>query len=561
MSARVRLPGVPMWRLAAVVAAGVAGWWALGAQEATLPRLDSEAMELLGEPVSFPRSRAVETKWIDSVLPAGTAFALELALAPSVGPPCPGNLDRVPHNIERLAGLAQRKGTARALSAAVREANGHWLPTLSYASFLLQQGQTTDAERELQLLTQTAPFVQLMRNLKSRDVEEYLAEIHVLHSLSYSRLRNRSHQGEDVLGDLRRAIRRADYLGKLGKTDLPQGAPNWYNHQLRRPGCSWRDGDLLSTFDLYNNLLQLYLVSNYREKDPEVRDREFHRDYQDPAERNPMLRVFRQAQKTRMGSNQAWVWAASNVERLARDRRENGLGPPDHARLALSMARVMAEGDSLLPPHSEARKALWREIEANAAVTEQSRQGSIFVPALVRLELLSQVAGFPFKTGLTLPEAQGLRLAVQRAVAVRSDPELRGKVLQGQSIDLEALGSVDGLDAWRTSLRLDSATDLAKAGLTLETGADPVNLVQLTDHLVGDDAPPAEVVELRDSLSWGDRFRLLLRGPVAHWIFACLAGLATFVFSWWLGLQALMHKHLFTSFYRLEAEARLRGHR
>lgn len=566
MKHEVPLPSVPFWRILAILVGLAVGWQVFTLQQSTASPLDEDTFPAAANRATFDETRSLETEWLDSAFDVDTVFPTDVMLAPLPAAPCSGGceVERVPSAIEEVTIGALSRGTERALSAAVKETGRHWLPTLAYVWFLLEENRNSDAIRELTELVGSGTYRRDM-NARFRSADEILGEIYVLHSLAYARIADRAFEADELVEEIRDAINNVDVLSAQGKTDRALELPSWQEHRLRRPGSNDFSRSLTS-HDLYNNLIQLYLRGTYEESDGERRDREMRRSYNDPPTRNPLQQALVRAQVTALQTNEAMVWALSNVERLARDRREVKLGPPKNDRLALTMAHVMAQADRFLETPSdlpEAREALWREVAVFVGTLESKNGADDYAPALVRLELLSHVAGFPFESRATLDskEAKEVREAVRTASRLRLDDSSRRALLTGESVDLDPIRSA-GFDAgeWQRVLRRDSAVAVARAALDPNTGSDPVKQVLVARELAQGEIP-AEVSELEASLGWWEKTRLLLAGQVARVVIALVAGIVVFAILWWWALQMRMHKMLFTSFYRLEAQARLKGPR
>ena len=329
----------------------------------------------------------------------------------------------------------------------------------------------------------------------------------------------------------------------------------------------------LSSYDLYNNLIVGYLRVADFQSTPEKRQEEFGRSYTDPPAENPLQALMRQDAEAlqKDPSRESWVWALSNAERLLRDRRRERRGYPQNARLAINLAGLLESAVERTPP--EALAALLQQQLELLAVANGHRaqipagtEQKTFDRALVRLKLLAaarqpQPLQTPPDAIAALDPAQKKSAElVQAAQVLRGEPASWARLAVGgdDAGETAQLGLGPRRAPWLSALRQDLAAALARRadGLEIE---EQRKVEQLASALLQmDDPRPPELAELRKRLGWRTQLEGWLHSLWGALLVALLAaGLAWYILHW-LAVQLQLRRELFSSFYRIEAEQRLR---
>lgn len=558
MRGRQHLPGTVFWRLVAVAGAGAVGFWVFGAIGDQTPRLEAGELAEIDDRVTFAHTQELEERWI------GDAFEPVYLLAPVATPPCAGSVNGLPGDVK--SATARARDSENDLAAVHERHPNHWLPALALANLQLRNGRSVDAERVLERTYQRG--IRDMLNRRYLSADESFGLIHYLYALGHVQLRNNSADSTYFWQLMKNPIGQIKPLANGGRTDLPPRSPTWRKHRIRAPGCSFQEDDLTS-FDLYNNLLIAYQREPFSDT-KERRETEFHRDYKDPPHVNPLLAALARAKVELIATDEARVWALSNTERLLRERYHVGEGPPDDARLALTMAQIMVDAEPLVP--QAARDALWRQIAevAESAAARRSdvtdREQPRLDAGVARARLLAAVHGAPPSSavdaaGLTDDQRRTLR-RVLLAIDQRLDRERRDALLAGAPQALEALrdGLDDGADGWLERLRRDASEALARAGL--DAGPEErVALAWTARRLLQGTAAPESLEELNAQLGAWQHVRHWSFSPPGRATFAALATLLAGLVLLWFARQMILRKALFTSFYRREALERMQRKR
>jgi hypothetical protein len=261
----------------------------------------------------------------------------------------------------------------------------------------------------------------------------------------------------------------------------------------------------------------------------------------------------------------------SNAERLLRERLWGGsLAPPDPL-LAVNLAQLAESARGTAPP--AARRGLaWLEHALVAAARSgrprvPAARGPVFDRALARVALLDAVRRgaapelpVDLVSGLD-EEGREAAGAVAVAVALRSAPDRWAAAATG---DDPAAGG-DALDGRRGEWLAASRADLAAALARQVRGAPaPVRRPvarRARALLAPGDPRPAVLAEIEQGLPWWWRLspQRWLTGPLAAAVAAALAAVVAALVGWWIAIQLRLRRSVFTSFYRLEAEERVRG--
>ncbi|MEM1204335.1 MAG: hypothetical protein AAGN66_13975 [Acidobacteriota bacterium] len=558
---RPRMPGTPIVDGAKWVLGLLAGAAVFLALTPAGGDLRSAAADLDGR--TFERARAVERDWIDQ------AFGAHYSLAPPVQAPCPEGLTGVPRSLRTSVRNAMGSPSDDALAQLTAQYPDAWLPPLALAHRLLGEGKNAAARRELATLYGRSKFQRLAGGSRLDD-EELRAAIHVLHALGYAQMETNSQDPGYFWKLVKNPIGRVRLLSEGGGTDRRRGTPTWSKHRIRAPGCATGNGPVLTSFDLYNNLIVAYLVTPGFQESPARRDREFRRDYSDPLDENPLQHLLRRAVERHLGDREGWVWALSNAEVLLRDRRANGQGPPEDSRLSLNLASLALQAESLIEDGEvELEQALWRQVEVLTVAAGASAlpEDPKVAAALGRLRLL--VAG---RNGDALPrDAASLRTrwndpqrgaadAAEAAVFARSGSDGLAAALSGEVPD--PLGKRSA--AWLEALRRDAAGAVAAGALSEADAGLRAREARRARRLLADAEAPRALGELEATLPWGPRLKQMASVAGRSLPSRLAAALAVAALVWLavrrVALELRFRKALWTSFYRLEALGR-RGRR
>ena len=580
------LPRTPVisavtWIAAALVfAALVVGWSAAPPSTASVALA---SQPVAGEPMAFPRTAALERGWVEP------AFREQFLTRPVAGTPCVDDLAMSPAVRTALAGALAIDSNEQ-LSQVHQRFGDTWLPGLLLGQRLLGQG---DSARALDVLTNVYGRARI-QSLMGRVVDaarrgdprrapttaETLAVIHLLQAYGVAQIETRRTVGEDYWRALKNPIGAVKVLSARGVTGTVVDAPNHDEHRLPAPGCPPpgrnRDThDTLTSLDLYNNLIVGYLEAGSFVETDARRQAEFKRTYDDPAHENPLQQVLRAAVSQRMPDDEHWVWALSNAERLLRDRRFSQFGAFANPYLALTLVQLVGQANTLeLAPMAQGALQRERASLVESALAHRStvdeRRRPAFDQALARASLLVAAT---MSRPLSLPtdvlanlgdEPRSVADAVSAALAVRVDPDRRIAAATAASDQAAAmLGPANEelgrrRDPWLAALRSDVAGHVASGAWARE---DPDGAARLARRLLrpGDPRPQA-LDTLSSSLGFGARARLWWAGwrGVGRWLLAAAAGLLVWIVGRWWGGQWRLRQSLFTSFYRREAQARLR---
>ena len=540
-----------------------------------MPREDLAA-HLAAGPIRSQRSRAVERRWIDETFPR------RYLVAPADHLPCPVGIPGTPSSVRISEALTRALEGAPDDAVALldelhRQQPTSWVPGLALGSLLACEGRLAEAEVVLRQLLERQTLRSTIREALAAvrrgspwtgpDARDVLAAIHLLHAASYVQIEDR--RGGPELGQtLKDAIDCARLLAVRGETDRVAGTPVWAEHRLRSPGCEPSATDL-TTLDLYNDLLVGYLRSEDFAPPPELRRVEFARSTTDPPHRNPLLAVLRLASVTLGPERESWLWAISTAERLLEQRRRSGLGEIADARLATNLAELT---DSALevspPPAREALVAQRRSLVEMALRQRRSgspRQRFDLDRNIARLVLIESVhRGAPpllaDEVASHLDQAQREVVeAVAFAVAARQRPQAWLTLAAGGGSGAAALGK--RTPEWLSASRQDLAASFAEraAGGSFEERLRWI--WRAREVLRWGDPAPAELTAAEADLGFWRRLSWLaaLSSPLAELAFAAVVGALVWVASTWCAIQLGQRRALFTSFYRREAQARLRS--
>ena len=503
-------------------------------------QLGGGALELTPELLagaSWDATRQTERGWVDQALPADYVATL------IVEPPC--RLDNAPDWAASAFASFRAKDETELADLAAGHA-GSWLPPLLWSQLLIEKGALP---RALEVLRRFASGPSYKRLAESRHlpIDDQRAMIHFWHRFAYLQHETNSRDGKLFWQSLKNPIGRVKVLSATGAAGLPKDAPTWDQHRLYAPGCS---SAALSSFDLYNNLLVAYLEVPGFQESKKNREQEFARAYRDKPEQNPWQVALERARAERLDGREGFVWAISNAEKLLRDRRANRLGPPEHAHLALNLALLASEAAALAP---EVREVFWQQI---AGLIDQAAGGPAapeFQSGLTRLRLLRQI-----ELGREAPAPPpGAEAALQETIArvgaagaIRRDSAKTLEALDGESPP--ELGAVAG--EWRQALRQDVAAAIAGA----IPDSAPASLreqaaVQARRVLHGAPRPDA-LEQLEKELPLSARLGTGSSSLPVRLLLSLLAAAAVFALWFFLERELLFRSHLFTNFYRREAE-------
>lgn len=272
-------------------------------------------------------------------------------------------------------------------------------------------------------------------------------------------------------------------------------------------------------------------------------------------------------------ARESWVWALSNSERLLRDRLRERRGYPQNARLAINLAGLIESAVERTPP--EVLDALLQQQFALLEVANKQRdrltdeaQRKIFDRALVRLNLLAaarqpQPVQTPPEALAALDSAQKKTAGLVRvAQAQRGNPVRWVQLAAGEigESDLDRLGLQLGRrrTPWLSALRQDLAAALARRADGLEV-AEQRRMEHLASALLEwRDPTPPELSLLRERLGWSAQVEGFIRSLWGALLVATLAAGMAWYLLHWIAVQLQLRRELFSSFYRIEAEQRLR---
>lgn len=556
-----------------------------------------------------PKARVVarelarlERTWVDADLPA--------AFLPS--PPrlewCIDGFPRSPGKdelqVRREVSRASREADIASLSRLHAEGKG-WFSSLALADRHIQEGQPDPAEEVLtQALARLRGRVNnaliISQESKRREARgqplpppsepdlNLLALIEIQHAIGALRL-ERNLAGRSLWEPLKNAIGCAKLVVHYDYGTVATEV----RRRLRAPGCTSPSD--LTTHDLYNNLIIAYLkAQDFSTPQGEQREDEFRRRYTartEPIAQNPMFAAVRllfsrlppaapaggstapgaQAQESR-------VWAVSNAERVLRAGRIESFDP----RLCVTLAQAVGAAIEDLGPVFEAGQKLVIDSQPLAQSAEDLRQaleqqrdkliecardGVQRLPdsdqlranqALARLVLVGAIrrgrSGDDVTAGLADESAKNSAQAVQVSLQRRIDlPTLLSAVASPP----EELGP--RADNWHRAAALDAAASLGLYGQGLG-GRDRASAAQKARaYLEAGDSAPTELAALEARLG---PWRVLTAYPL---VFKGLFAMAAALFIWYLTklvvLQLRAYSEQFTSFYRIEAQARLRSDR
>lgn len=560
MARTLQLPGGLFWRVFAGVGtlvAGIGTWLALGSQ---LPNLDPAILERAAVVASFTNVRELERGWV-----AAPLFGDANLLAPVADPPCAGVV--VTSSLGGQIDNALRSGNERELAELSTRNPESWLAALALANYYLREDQPVNAERALTRLYGQKSFRDRWARAGSSPAE-LVGQIHFFHALGYALLRNNAEPPSYFWDLVKLPIGKVKMLNEKGLSNLPIGTPTWRNHRVPSPGCSPSENDLTS-FDLYNNLIVAYKLKDFKgsKRQKEI---EFYRGYSDPPERNPLQHALRAAVTTELAKREPWVWALSNSERLLRERYQESAGPPENARLSLTLAQVAAEAYHLVG--GEAREGLSRQIgellesaEGYRGELEEEELAELDA-GIARLRLLAAIGGNGTLTsgcasGLSDEQCKTFE-RVRLAVEGRSDPEKLTALIAGKPQPVAAVREALGENAgdWLSALREDLAEALARLGLASESPEERADLAWMArSTLPLGAATPEPLAQLVKSLGFSQRLGHALLSLPGRIILTVLATALAFIMLTWWSIQMLFRKALFTSFYRLEAQRKVRA--
>lgn len=462
-----------------------------------------------------------------------------------------------------------------------RENPANWVPALALGMVLARAGRLAEAEAALASLyerrTMQATVQQAIeaaargRPYSGPPTEEVRGAIHLLHAYGYVLIE--THRGGDELWPvLRGPIGCSKLLALRGATDRMRRLPTWAEHRLAAPGCGLTEHSL-TTLDLYNDLIVGYLEHPDFRSEPGRRQRELARADDDPPHENPLLAVMRAVaadfpSERFPAEREHWLWALSNAERLLEQRRESSAEEIGNVRLAYNLAALMESALPASPP--PAREALRRRKNALLAVAFAGRAGVLprqrpaLALGLARLELLEAVRSGTFKAPPEelLSDLDGRQTEVVKALEValaqRRDAEKwLAHVDAPGAVIRQALGQRTA--AWLAASRRDFSATLALAAAGQPPEKRPWWARWARGVLEPPDRKPAELAALEKEIGfwWRVSPNRLLTSPPAAAMLAALAGALTWIAGTWLAVQLARRRDLVTSFYRLEARARL----
>lgn len=559
------------------------GFAALVAAAFTL-RLPTPAEPLPEVEFEPRRTAALERQWIDE------AFPVRWLPAVNVEPPCPVGL-RVasPWSLRISAALTEaQNGNVEAALDELHEIErwdpSNWVPSLSLGVVLLRAERLQEAEVVLERASQRSLFrsrlrstlqaVERRRATRGPVSEDVLGILHLLHARASAALR-RANVNEDLSDDLFDALKCAELLAlradRFGGLDAANPA-SWLGWKLPPPGCQASTASLTG-LDLYNNLLLAILQNDegWSLDDDDVR-RELHRGYNDPPHLNPLLALLRGLQNAASleeGINASLMLAVGEAEKLLRilnppDAAEPGpplgeAGETDAAarRLALNLATLV---DSQLRHASAASQphlvALVQDL-VSLANADAGNSAAGFAPrqlperdrAVLRLRLRDATRTLEMPAAparLSSTEQQGLE-RLHRALDLRRHPAAwRERLLTPEVSDelKDSLGERAG--AWLAAGRADYAV-----AVVLSDPGNPDRL-ESARRILANGPVPEEIQEVERRLGGVPEPEEEKRGPMV------LATLGAWLLGWWAALQLANRRDLRTSFYRREAQRRLR---
>jgi hypothetical protein len=524
----MRLPTLPWLRAARfvvpILAAAIFFWTGF-------ERVAIDA-KTLGD-ASFRATRHVEKAWLDRALPLDYLSVLV------VETPCLGG---------RLSSLEDRALTAfhgrddGTLARLGAEDGSSWLPALLRSELLIERGEAARALEVLREWSRQSAYERMALRL-DLPIDDQRALIHFWHRFAFLQHQTNSRDQKLFWQSLKNPIGRVRMLSRGGQTELALGTPTWDRHPLPAPFCS---STKLSSFDLYNNLLVAYLEAPGFSETARRRQAELARPYDDRPEVNPVLAALRAAETTEVESNEGFVWALSNAERLLRDLRINRRGLPDHGQLATNLALLIAEAERFLPAQRQDLLGLVAELTEKAAARASSLPE--IQPMVERLEALLLIE----TASAAAPSSSRAELGpIINAVALRRDPAALETWLQGKT---EPELGEEGA-RWQEALRTDLAAALAQNALAQESSSAARGVAaRQARALLRGAQTPAELIALEAGLPFSARWRSAFASTGGRAFLALLLAGALFVLLFVLERELAFRHYLLTSFYRREAE-------
>lgn len=508
----------------------------------------------------------------------------ETYLVSPVGPPpCPQDLPSVSDS-QLTAVRSALRGHGRSLPELHQYYDDGWLAGLLYGHQLIRDGQLDKAREILKELRRRAneeipwsggslPHVLWSAKLgkpewSSIPRENILAYANLLQALGYANLQLEQFGGL-LWYSLREAIGCANLFGLRGPNGKADRTDSWELFSLPAPGCPAEKGGL-TTYDLYNNLIVGYLRDRSFRDAQEKQRKEWSRGYTAPPNRNPLLATLRHATSNWEPEREHWVWALSNAERLMHAVSANKRPMPQHPQLSLNLAQLMQSAldmspqearESLLDQRDQLTEAAW-----NAAGGVDPTQAQEHALALTRLDLLrASRRGIEPRIGdsqlrqLTRDQRE-LAQGMVAALHARREPTSWLQAALGDS-DGELRGLGSRLGEWKSASRQDLAIALAKEA-NRTSGEEAKDRARAARAVLHASDPKPEVVEEAEKAYLGTWERWLggpsTGGSVAAGALSLALGALGFWGGWWFSFQLRLRREIFTSFYRLEALARLR---
>jgi len=577
MSRKARRPRPLLLVLFPWLLAPVGGWAAWQVLHVPTPAA-AELTSLLGEEPLRTRATAAQEKlWLAEAFPEKDLYLP----APPVLSYCLYSLENVDLEHATEVRVAVGNGDASGLQEIHRE-DGNWLTGLALGNLLVRKGRISDAAQLFDRLMSRSRG----RRTKMEEAQaaarggrpwegpgtgELTTLIYLVQASGYVKILNQQKGDDDLWWTLKSPIAGGKLIYAREQGLLVDKVIDGYELELPLD-CS---GAQLSSYDLYNNLIVGYLRVADFQGTPERRREEFNRSYTDPPAQNPLQALLRQEVPTieKEPVRESWVWALSNSERLLRDRLRERRGYPQNARLAINLAGLIESAVERTPP--EILDALLQQQFELLAVANEQRdrltdeaERKIFDRALVRLNLLAAARQprplqTPPEVFAALDSAQKKSAGlVQAAQAQRGDPVRWVQLAAGEveESELNRLGLQLGPHRapWLSALRQDLAAALARRADGLEV-AEQRRMEQLAGALLEwRDPTPSELSLLRERLGWAAQLEGFLRSPWGALLVATLAAGVAWYLLHWLAVQLQLRRELFSSFYRIEVEQRLR---
>ncbi|HET8799042.1 MAG TPA: hypothetical protein VFO89_15215 [Thermoanaerobaculia bacterium] len=567
--------------IATVILAVLLAWWFFARQIAKRSvegaLTESAREELAALAVPAVKTAAVEREWVSE------GFSSEYLIAP-VGPmPCPAVAGAVPPREqpivrEALAAAEQPDADVRIeqLSAISDTYPGDLLVAQMLGTTLIDSGRYPEAERVLtRALEQTDEdnaIIAAARINQQTDLDDLAVStvIHVHHALGVARLSQSS--AEPPWISLKNVIGSVKPLSQRRLMGTMRGQPAWSRLLIAAPGCAERGAARasLSSYDLFNNLVVGYMRGKFTGTQRD-RDREFARPARTyPGAIHKLLLTQVERAKANQWSNEAQLWALSNVERILDWRM------PDDARLAFNSVQIIDWWTSadrcpaevctpeLLGEIQKVRDQLIEQVFRRRNVAEEQKgafaRGAVRLLATSSLDRarIADAAGsmrdwLPPAERRTLDDllaADAARRALPRwlfAPKNEEDPEAAPAEPPHAKLGSRA-------DRWYHAAMTDVAAVVARWASQRPPGEQRAAIIAMRQLLGASEAPP-QLLELERQRGFFSRLWMRIVASKIYWGFlAVVLGGIVWLLLVWILVHVREHLLLRVSFYNVENE-------